>query len=44
MESHSLSLGAHLLLWVFPTALVIVVFVENHPRRTGEGPQVMTAV
>ena len=30
MESHSLSLGAHLLLWAFPTALVIVVFVENH--------------
>ncbi len=40
MEHFNLSLGAHLLLWVFPLALVILVFVENHfdgaerePRR-----------
>ena len=30
MEQFNLSLGAHLLLWVFPLALVIFVFVENH--------------
>ena len=30
MEQFNLSLGAHLLLWVFPTVLVILVFVENH--------------
>ncbi len=30
MEQFNLSLGAHLLLWVFPLALVILVFVENH--------------
>lgn len=29
MEHYNLSLGAHLLLWVFPLALVILVFVEN---------------
>ena len=29
MEEHSLTLGAHLLLWVFPMSLVIVVIVEN---------------
>ena len=29
MEQFNLSLGAHLLLWVFPVALVILVFVEN---------------
>jgi hypothetical protein len=29
MESFSLSLGAHLLLWVFPVTLVVLVFVEN---------------
>ena len=36
MDQFSLSLGAHLLLWVLPLALVILVFVENHfagPRR-----------
>lgn len=30
MEQFNLSLGAHLLLWAFPLALVIFVFVENH--------------
>jgi hypothetical protein len=29
MEEYSLTLGAHLLLWVFPLALAIVVIVEN---------------
>jgi len=30
MEQFNLSLGAHLLLWVFPLALIILMFVENH--------------
>ena len=30
MEQFNLSLGAHLLLWVFPVLLTIAVFVENH--------------
>jgi hypothetical protein len=30
MDQFNLSLGAHLLLWVFPLVLVILVFVENH--------------
>jgi hypothetical protein len=29
MENFTLSLGAHLLLWVFPLVLVIFVVVEN---------------
>ena len=29
MEDYSLTLGAHLLLWVFPMLLVAVVVVEN---------------
>jgi len=29
MEHFNLSLGAHLLLWVFPSVLVIFVVVEN---------------
>jgi len=29
MEEYSLTLGAHLLLWVFPLGLVVVVIVEN---------------
>jgi hypothetical protein len=40
MEHFNLSLGAHLLLWVFPSALVIFVVIENmldgparEPRR-----------
>jgi hypothetical protein len=40
MDSHHLSFGAHLLLWVFPLALIILVVVENfldgparEPRR-----------
>ena len=29
MNEHSLTLGAHLLLWVFPLALVVLVVVED---------------
>ena len=29
MEEYSLTLGAHLLLWVFPLALAVGVIVEN---------------
>jgi hypothetical protein len=29
MSNYSLTLGAHLLLWVFPLALFVVVIVEN---------------
>jgi len=29
MEQYSLTLGAHLLLWVFPLALVVLVIAEN---------------
>ena len=40
MEEHSLTLGAHLLLWVFPLALAILVFAENaldaRDRRSGQ--------
>ena len=28
MQEYSLTLGAHLLLWVFPAVLVVVVIVE----------------
>ncbi len=34
MEHFTLSLGAHLLLWVFPLVLTVVVLVEN----TLDGP------
>jgi hypothetical protein len=29
MDQHSLTFGAHLLLWVFPLGLVVLVVVEN---------------
>ncbi len=29
MQDHSLTLGAHLLLWIFPVVLVVLVIVEN---------------
>ena len=33
MEEHSLTLGAHLLLWGFPLALVVLVVAESvHDR------------
>ena len=34
MASHSLTLGAHLLLWVFPLALIgLAVAAAARPRR-----------
>ena len=39
MDDHSLTLGAHLLLWVFPLALFLLVVVEGlldgRGRRSG---------
>jgi hypothetical protein len=37
MDEYSLTLGAHLLLWVFPLVLVVVVIAEDlHDRiKTG---------
>ena len=38
MDEYSLTLGAHLLLWVFPLVLIVGVIVENlldtHTRET----------
>jgi len=35
MEDYSLTLGAHLLLWVFPLVLVVLVIAEDlHDRFT----------
>ncbi len=40
MEEHTLTLGAHLLLWVFPVTLVALVLLENHlDGRKGESGQ-----
>ena len=39
MEEHSLTLGAHLLLWVFPLALTIFVIVENLLDSRERGPE-----
>jgi cytochrome c-type biogenesis protein CcmH/NrfF len=30
MEQYSLTLGAHLLLWVFPLVLVVLVIAEDY--------------
>jgi hypothetical protein len=40
MNDHGLSLGAHLLLWVFPLALVVMVAVSSvrDARRHGGPP------
>jgi cytochrome c-type biogenesis protein CcmH/NrfF len=39
MEEHSLTFSAHLLLWVFPLVLVVLVIVEdllgNRKREPG---------
>lgn len=37
MEDYSLTLGANLLLWIFPLLLVVAVIVENllDPRARG---------
>jgi cytochrome c-type biogenesis protein CcmH/NrfF len=40
MAEHSLTLGAHLLLWGFPLALVILVVVESvHDHLTRKGTE-----
>jgi hypothetical protein len=39
MEEYSLTLGAHLLLWVFPLALVVLVVAENYLDRRNRGPE-----
>jgi hypothetical protein len=37
MEEHSLTLGAHLLLWGFPLALVVFVIAESvHDRLSSK--------
>ena len=38
MSDHSLTLGAHLLLWVFPLVLFVVVVVENLLDATDREP------
>ncbi len=37
MEQYTLTLGAHLLLWVFPLALVAIVLVEDFLDRRHAG-------
>ena len=37
MEQYSLTLGAHLLLWVFPLTLVVIVLVEDFLDRRQPG-------
>ena len=39
MEEHSLTLGAHLLLWVFPLVLVVLVIAEDLHDRFTSGPE-----
>lgn len=39
MEDHTLTLGAHLLLWVFPVALFVLVVVENLLDAHHRGPR-----
>jgi hypothetical protein len=39
MEEHSLTFGAHLLLWVFPLVLVALVIVEDLLDRLKAGSQ-----
>jgi hypothetical protein len=38
MEEHSLTFSAHLLLWVFPLSLVILVIVEDLLDKRKRGP------
>ena len=38
MEEQSLTLGAHLLLWVFPLLLVVVVIIEDLLDRRKREP------
>ena len=37
MEQYSLTLGAHLLLWVFPLTLVAIVLIEDFLDRRKAG-------
>lgn len=37
MEEYSLTLGAHLLLWVFPLVLVVLVIAEDLHDRLRSG-------
>jgi len=39
MEEYSLTLGAHLLLWVFPLVLVVLVIVEDILDRFESGSE-----
>ena len=39
MEEHSLTLGAHLLLWVFPLVLVVLVIAEDLHDRFQPGSE-----
>jgi hypothetical protein len=39
MEEHSLTFGAHLLLWVFPLVLVALVIVEDLLDRLKTGSE-----
>ena len=39
MEEHSLTFGAHLLLWVFPLTLVVLVIVEDILDRRKREPE-----
>ena len=39
MEEHSLTLGAHLLLWVFPLMLVLLVLTEDFLDRRRREPE-----
>jgi cytochrome c-type biogenesis protein CcmH/NrfF len=38
MQEHSLTVGAHLLLWAFPLALVVLVIVEDLLDRRKQEP------
>jgi len=38
MEEHSLTIGAHLLLWIFPLALVVLVVAEDILDRCRRDP------
>lgn len=39
MEEHSLTFGAHLLLWVFPLTLVVLVIAEDLLDRRKREPE-----
>ena len=39
MEEHSLTLGAHLLLWAFPLVLVTLVILEDLHDRLKPGSE-----